>query len=37
MQIGELLAFNGWIASLYDPAVRLIDFNVTLQWAVQRD
>ena len=33
MHIGELLAFNGWIASLYDPAVRLIDFNVTLQWA----
>lgn len=33
MQIGELLAFNGWIAMLYDPAVRLIDFNVTLQWA----
>ncbi len=33
MQIGELLAFNGWIASLYEPAVRLVDFNVTLQWA----
>ncbi len=33
MRIGELLAFNGWIASLYDPAVRLVDFNVTLQWA----
>ena len=33
MRIGQLLAFNGWIASLYDPAVRLIDFNVTLQWA----
>jgi subfamily B ATP-binding cassette protein MsbA len=33
MQIGELIAFNGWIASLYDPAVRLVDFNVTLQWA----
>ena len=33
LQIGELLAFNGWIASLYDPAVRLVDFNVTLQWA----
>ncbi len=33
MLIGELLAFNGWIASLYDPAVRLVDFNVTLQWA----
>ncbi len=33
MQIGELIAFNSWIASLYDPAVRLVDFNVTLQWA----
>ncbi len=33
LRIGELLAFNGWIASLYDPAVRLVDFNVTLQWA----
>lgn len=33
MQIGELLSFNGWIAFLYDPAVRLVDFNVTLQWA----
>jgi subfamily B ATP-binding cassette protein MsbA len=33
MHIGELLAFNGWIASLYDPAVRLVDFNVTLQWS----
>ena len=30
--IGELLAFNGLIASLYDPAVRVVDFNVTLQW-----
>ena len=33
MHIGELLAFNGWVASLYEPAVRLVDFNVTLQWA----
>jgi ABC-type multidrug transport system fused ATPase/permease subunit len=33
LTIGELLAFNGWINSLYDPAVRLVDFNVTLQWA----
>ena len=33
MHIGELIAFNGWIAFLYDPAVRLVDFNVTLQWA----
>ena len=27
MRIGELLAFNGWIASLYDPAVRLDGFQ----------
>ncbi len=33
MLVGDLLAFTGWIASLYDPAVRLVDFNVTLQWA----
>lgn len=33
MHVGELLAFFGWIGSLYDPAVRLVDFNVTLQWA----
>jgi subfamily B ATP-binding cassette protein MsbA len=33
MHIGELLAFSGWVAFLYDPAVRLVDFNVTLQWA----
>src|SRR5205823_15080153 len=33
MHIGELLALNGWVAFLYDPAVRLVDFNVTLQWA----
>jgi len=32
LKIGELLAFNGLIASLYDPAVRVVDFNVTLQW-----
>ena len=30
MMVGELLAFNGLIASLYDPAVRVVDFNVTL-------
>jgi ABC-type multidrug transport system fused ATPase/permease subunit len=33
MHIGELLSFVGWVAFLYDPAVRLVDFNVTLQWA----
>ena len=32
MHIGELLAFNGLIAPLYDPAVRIVDFNVTVQW-----
>ena len=30
--IGDLLAFNALIAQLYDPAVRVVDFNVTLQW-----
>ncbi|MBC7529848.1 MAG: ABC transporter ATP-binding protein [Chthonomonadaceae bacterium] len=33
MHIGELIAFNGWIGYLYDPTVRIVDFNVTLQWA----
>ena len=32
LMIGELLAFNALIAQLYDPAVRVVDFNVTLQW-----
>jgi subfamily B ATP-binding cassette protein MsbA len=30
---GELLAFYSYLGSLYDPAVRVIDFNVQLQWA----
>ena len=30
---GELLAFYSYLAYLYDPAVRLVDFNVQLQWA----
>jgi ABC-type multidrug transport system fused ATPase/permease subunit len=30
---GELVAFTGYIAYLYDPAVRLVDFNVQAQWA----
>ena len=30
---GELFAFNSYLAYLYDPAVRLVDFNVQLQWA----
>ncbi len=33
MRIGELVAFSGWIGYLYDPTVRIVDFNVTLQWA----
>ncbi|HLJ56474.1 MAG TPA: ABC transporter ATP-binding protein [Chthonomonadaceae bacterium] len=33
MHIGELLAFNGWVAFMYDPAVRIAEFNMTLQWA----
>jgi len=32
MHIGELIAFSGWIALLYDPAVRIVDFNVSVQW-----
>jgi len=30
---GELLAFYSYLAYLYDPAVRVVDFNVQLQWA----
>ena len=30
---GELLAFYSYLAYLYDPVVRLVDFNVQLQWA----
>jgi len=33
MHIGELLAFSGWVAFMYDPAVRLAEFNITMQWA----
>lgn len=32
MHIGELIAFNTLIAQLYDPAVRIVDFNVQVQW-----
>ena len=32
MHIGELIAFNSLIALLYDPAVRIVDFNVQVQW-----
>ncbi len=31
---GELLAFYGYLNYLYDPAVRLVDFNVQVQWAL---
>jgi subfamily B ATP-binding cassette protein MsbA len=34
MKPGELLAFYGYLGYLYDPAVRLVDFNVQLQWAM---
>ena len=33
MKPGELFAFYSYLAYLYDPAVRLVDFNVQLQWA----
>ena len=33
MQAGELLAFTFYMNYLYDPAVRVVDFNITLQWA----
>ncbi len=32
MHIGELIAFNALVAQLYDPAVRIVDFNVQVQW-----
>jgi ABC-type multidrug transport system fused ATPase/permease subunit len=32
-KVGELVAFTGYIAYLYDPALRLVDFNVQAQWA----
>ncbi len=32
MEVGELTAFTGYMGYLYDPAVRLVDFNITLQW-----
>ncbi len=33
LQAGELLAFTFYMNYLYDPAVRVVDFNITLQWA----
>ena len=33
LTVGELFAFHSYLSYLYDPAVRLVDFNVQLQWA----
>lgn len=33
MTPGALFAFYGYLGYLYDPAVRIVDFNVQLQWA----
>jgi subfamily B ATP-binding cassette protein MsbA len=33
LRIGDLIAFYALIGSLFDPAVRIVDFNVTIQWA----
>jgi ABC-type multidrug transport system fused ATPase/permease subunit len=33
LHIGQLIAFYTLINSLFDPAVRIVDFNVTIQWA----
>ncbi len=33
LKVGELVAFTGYIGYLYDPALRLVDFNVQAQWA----
>jgi ABC-type multidrug transport system fused ATPase/permease subunit len=33
LQPGELIAFVGYIGYLYDPSVRLVDFNIQAQWA----
>lgn len=33
LHAGELLAFTFYMGYLYDPAVRVVDFNITLQWA----
>lgn len=30
---GELMAFVGYIGYLYDPSLRLVDFNIQAQWA----
>ncbi len=33
LQVGELIAFTSFMGYLYDPAVRVVDFNIALQWA----
>ncbi len=33
VQPGELVAFTAFIGYLYDPALRLVDFNIQAQWA----
>ncbi len=33
LQVGELIAFTSFMGYLYDPAVRVIDFNIALEWA----
>jgi subfamily B ATP-binding cassette protein MsbA len=30
---GELIAFTAYIGYLYDPSLRLVDFNLQVQWA----
>jgi ABC-type multidrug transport system fused ATPase/permease subunit len=30
---GELIAFTSYIGYMYDPSVRLVDFNIQAQWA----
>lgn len=34
LSAGELLAFYGYVNYLYEPTVRLVDFNVQVQWAM---
>lgn len=33
LQPGELIAFTSYIGYMYDPSVRLVDFNIQAQWA----
>jgi subfamily B ATP-binding cassette protein MsbA len=34
MEIVALFDFNALLNQLYDPAVRIVDFNVTVQWTI---